>query len=239
MRRDAAWQTAKLYDDAKRPEQAAKAYEFYIGAFPTPLEPSIDARKRLAEIYQAKGDVYRYLFWSRELITADENAGSQRSERSKSLAAQAALNVGRITAEDAGKIKLTLPVEKSLPTRKLAVEAAIQALEKAAGYGYADVTTAATFELGKVYQGFGRDLMASQRPVNLKGEELEQYNLLLEEQALPFEDKAIATHEANLKRVGQGLYDKSIAASVKALAELSPAKYGKRETAEDVYDALK
>jgi len=239
VRRDAAWQTAKLYDDAKRPDQAARAYEFYVGAFPTPLEPAIDARKRLAELYQAKGDVYRYLFWSRELITADENAGSKRSDRTKSIAAQAALNVGKITAADAAKIKLTLPVERSLPTRKLAVEAAIQALEKAIAYGYADVTTDATFELGKVYQAFGKDLMASERPRGLSGEELEQYNLLLEEQALPFEDKAIATHEVNLKRIGQGLYDEGIAGSVKALGELSPAKYGKREIAEDVYDSLK
>ena len=239
VRRDAALQAAKLFDDAGKPQEAAKAYEFYVGAFPSPLEPAIEARRRIADIYKAQRDQYRYLFWLRELVTADENAGRERNDRTRFLAAQAALDVGRISAEDANRIKLTLPVEKSLPLRKAAVEAAIQSLEKAAAFGLAGTTTAATYELGAVYQSFGKALLNSERPRNLKGEELEQYSLLLEEQATPFEEKAIQAHEANLKRVGQGLYDESIANSVTALGVLSPAKYGKRESGDDVYESLK
>lgn len=239
VRQDAAWQAAKLFDDAAKPADAAKAYEYYVASFPMPLERAIDARRRIADIYKAQGDGYRYLFWLRELITADENAGRNRTERSKSVAAQAALDVGRITAADAARIRLTAPVEVSLPQRKGAVEAAIQALEKAAAYGYADITTAATYELGTVYQAFAKALMDSERPRNLSADETEQYNILLEEQALPFEEKAIAAHEGNLKRVGQGLYDPAIASSVSALGVLSPAKYGKREVSGDRYDTLR
>jgi hypothetical protein len=36
--------------------------------------------------------------------------------------------------------------------------------------------------------------MASERPKSLKGEELEQYDLLLEEQATPFEEQSIKLH---------------------------------------------
>ncbi len=239
VREDAAWQAAKLFDDAGRLPEAAKAYEFYVGAFPSPLERAIDARRRIADIYKGQGDDYRYLFWLRELITADENAGRNRTERSKAVAAQAALDVGRITAQDAARIRLSAPVEASLPQRKGAVEAAIQALEKAAAYGYADITTAATYELGSVYQSFAKALIDSERPRNLSAEEIEQYNILLEEQALPFEEKAITAHEGNLKRVGQGLYDPSIAQSVTALGLLSPAKYGKREAGGETYDTLR
>lgn len=239
VRQDAAWQAAKLFDDAGRLPDAVKAYEYYVGTFPTPLDRAIDARRRIAEIYKAQGDGYRYLFWLRELIAADEAAGRNRTDRSKSVAAQAALDVGRISALDASRIRLTAPVEVSLPQRKTAVEAAIQSLEKAAAYGYADITTAATFELGVVYQSFAKALIDSERPRNLNAEEVEQYNILLEEQALPFEEKAIAAHEGNLKRVGQGLYDDSIAKSVTALGVISPAKYGKREVGGDSYDTLK
>ncbi len=239
VRQDAAWQAAKLFDDAGKLPDAVKAYEFYVGAFPVPLDRAIDARRRIAEIYQAQGDGYRYLFWLRELIAADEAAGRNRTERSRSLAAQAALDVGRINAQDAARIRLSAPIEASLPQRKSAVEAAIQSLEKAAAYGYADITTAATYELGAVYQSFAKALIDSERPRKLSAEEIEQYNILLEEQALPFEDKAIAAHEGNLKRVGQGFYDDSIARSVTALGVLSPAKYGKREVGGDSYDTLK
>jgi len=239
VRQDAAWQAAKLFDDSKRLPDAVKAYEFYVGAFPMPLDRAIDARRRIADIYNSQGDGYRYLFWLRELVTADEAAGRNRTEHSKAIAAQSALDVGRITAQDAARIRLTAPVEVSLPQRKGAVEAAIQALEKAARYGYADIATAATYELGAVYQSFAKALMDSERPRKLSAEEVEQYNILLEEQALPFEDKAIAAHEGNLKRLGQGLYDESIARSVTALGTLSPAKYGKREVGGDSYDTLK
>lgn len=239
VRQDAAWQAAKLFDDAGRLPDAAKAYEFYVGAFPSPLDRAIDARRRIADIYKGQGDGYRYLFWLRELITADDAAGRSRSEHSKAIAAQAALDVGRITAADAARIRLSAPVEVSLPQRKGAVEAAIQALEKAASYGYTDITTAATYELGAVYQSFAKALMESERPRNLSADEIEQYDILLEEQALPFEEKAIAAHEGNLKRIGQGLYDDAIASSVNALGVLSPAKYGKREVGGDSYDTLK
>src|SRR3546814_8750795 len=75
------------------------------------------------------------------------------------------------------------------------MEQALNWFDKAAGYGYADVTTAATFETGAVYQGFGRALLDSERPKKLSALELEQYNILLEEQAEPFDEKAIKTYE--------------------------------------------
>jgi hypothetical protein len=62
---------------------------------------------------------------------------------------------------------------------------------------------------------------------------------LLEEQAFPFEEKAIQAHELNLQRVKQGLWNEPIKRSVRALAELSPAKYGKQEENEDRYDSLR
>ena len=239
VRQDAAWQAASLFDNAARLPDAVKAYEFYVSAFPLPLDRAIDARRRIADIYKAQGDGQRYLFWLRELVAADEAVGRSRSEHSKAIAAQAALDIGRINAQDASRIRLIAPVEKSLPQRKAAVEVAIQALEKAAGYGYTDITTAATYELGTVYQAFAKALLDSERPRGLSADEIEQYNILLEEQALPFEEKAISTHEINLKRVAQGLYDTAIANSVVALGVLSPAKFGKREVGGDSYDTLK
>ena len=90
-----------------------------------------------------------------------------------------------------------------------------------------------------VYKDFSRALLESERPKGLKADELEQYGILLEEQADPFDQKAIEAHEANLKRVTQNLWNGSIAASAKALADLAPAKYGKRELREDTYDSLR
>jgi Flp pilus assembly protein TadD len=71
--------------------------------------------------------------------------------------------------------------------------------------------------------------MASERPANLDADELEQYDLLLEEQAYPFEEKAIELHEVNAARAADGLYDESVRQSYDALARLKPARYAKQE----------
>ena len=74
--------------------------------------------------------------------------------------------------------------------------------------------------------------MKSERPANLDAEELEQYDLLLEEQAFPFEEKATEVHALNARRTTEGLYDEWVRKSYAVLAELQPARFGKQVEAE-------
>ena len=95
----------------------------------------------------------------------------------------------------------------------------------AAAYGVAEVTTAATFRLGEVYQQFGSDLMESERPKDLDADALEQYDILLEEQAYPFEENAIELFQANTDRAADGVFDEWVQKSFDAMASLMPARY--------------
>ncbi len=108
----------------------------------------------------------------------------------------------------------------------------------AADYGIAEVTTASTFRLGEVYEKFSTDLMDSERPGELDEAALEQYELLLEEQIYPFEEKAIDIYKANTDRAADGVYDEWVRRSFNRLATLMPARYAKRERSEDVVTAL-
>ncbi|WP_299695885.1 tetratricopeptide repeat protein [Hydrocarboniphaga sp.] len=238
-RREAAWAAATLYDTSKQPAMSSQAYEFYLTTFTPSLDRGMQARRRLADI--ARDDLHdtaRYERYLSEIVVADRNAGSARNDASKLMAAQANLEIGRGQAQTARQLALSQPLEKSLAARKSATDAAVASLSSAAGYGYADVTTAATYELGTVYRDFGKAILDSARPANLKGEPLEQYKLLLEEQANPFEEKAIETYEANLGRMKQGLWNDWIHRSANALVELAPAKYGKHDQRETIYDSL-
>jgi len=236
-RRDAAWLSATLYDQAQQTQPALAAYLSYIKTYAQPLDRGIEARQRLALLTAA--DNTRHLYWLHDIINADSAAGAARSDGSKLAAAQAQLELGRIDAAGARELALNAPLATNLARRKQATESAIAALSAAAGYGYADITTAATYEIGAVYRDFGQALLDSERPAKLKGDELEQYTLLLEEQAEPFEQKAIEAHRANLQRFGQGLWNDWIQKSVAQLAELAPAQYGKNEQREDAYEALR
>ena len=60
---------------------------------------------------------------------------------------------------------------------------------------------------------------------------------MLEEQAFPFEEKAIDIHLTNFKRIPQGAYDQSVKNSLKALGDLMPFRYAKVEVV-DAYVEL-
>jgi cellulose synthase operon protein C len=62
---------------------------------------------------------------------------------------------------------------------------------------------------------------------------------MLEEQAYPFEEKAIELHEVNAQRASQGIYDEWVKRSFGALKELRPVRYGKTERSEGIVDAIR
>jgi cellulose synthase operon protein C len=146
------------------------------------------------------------------------------------------LRLGRIEAATVARIALELPIERSLSRRTAATQSALAALTAAVDYGYAETTTAATYEIAALYRDLGRALMETPRPALRSELEREQYELLLEEQAYPFEDSAIKAHEANLGRVGQGVWNEWVQRSAAALTEMAPGRYGKHERRELRYD---
>ncbi len=132
-----------------------------------------------------------------------------------------------------------IPLDKSLKTKKTRMEAALAAYGKAAEYGVAEVTTAANYEIAELYHTLSKDLYASERPRELNKDELEQYNILLEEQAFPFEEQSIKLHETNAARTAEGLYDQWVQKSLKALVELVPGRYAKAEIGETFVEAIR
>jgi hypothetical protein len=105
-------------------------------------------------------------------------------------------------------------------------------------YEVAEVTAASTFYLAEVYAHFSMALMESERPDNLAPLELEQYELAIEEQAYPFEDKAINVHESNLELISLGIFNTWIEKSLQKLAEVMPARYDRPEAESPVMMSL-
>ncbi|HEU0198053.1 MAG TPA: tetratricopeptide repeat protein [Nevskiaceae bacterium] len=236
-RRNAAWLAARLFDQAHQFSNAQGAYENYVGQYPLPLDQAMDARARLAELAKAQHDTSNYQYWLEQIVQADQNAGAQRDDKSRILASHASLLLARMTIKYADSIILNQPLKDSLSARTLATQTAVTELKQTLTYGVAEDTTAATYELGALYADFAQALMNSQRPA-VTGDELAQYNLVLQEKSEPFVDEAIKAHKANLARVGQGMYDKWIAKSVAALARLAPGTYAKQEKGKLSYEHL-
>jgi tetratricopeptide (TPR) repeat protein len=229
VRRAARWQSAELYEDASDAGAARRAYAAYVEEFPEPFAPAVEARHELAHLARVAGDAREREHWLDELIAADAAAGAARTDRSRYLAAQASLELARPLDAAARAIPLVVPLDRSLLARKQALEVALAAYGKAADYAVASVTTAAGYAMADLYREFGRALLESERPRNLTAEELEQYDVLLEEQAFPFEEKAISIHERNVRRAAEGVYDEWVRKSYAELAQLKPGRYARTE----------
>lgn len=239
LARAGLWQAAEMYEKAGARAPAARAYERYIKQYPSPLEPALEARYRLARVAREEGNAPRELALMKEVQRADLTAGSARTDRTRYLGGMATLALAKPLADDYRKVALVEPLKRQLKLKKDRMETVLKAYAAAADYGVAEVSTAATYQTAELYRDFGKALMTSQRPKGLKKDELEQYNVLLEEQAFPFEEKAIEVHEVNAKRTSNGIYDSWVRQSYSALGELRPARYGKVERAERTVDAIR
>jgi len=239
VRREATLQAADLYDKAGNTAKSRAMLEAFVIHFPQPLNPAMEARNRLSSIAAKAGDAQAHDYWLRDIIAADRAAAASRTDRSRALAAKATLTLAIPVRDEFIRIKLVVPLKKSLAEKRKAMEAALKAYEAAADYQVADVTTAATFESADLYRQLGKDLMSSERPKNLSKDELEQYDVLLEEQAFPFEEKAIKLHEVNAARTKDGTYDEWVQKSFAALAQLNPGRYGKAEIGEQQVESIR
>lgn len=238
VRRAALWQAAELYEQAGSPTNAARTYASYVKHFPAPLDAAMDARQKLADMARAQDDSRARAQWIAAIIQADREAGAARTERSRYLAAKATLETAEPHVAVFNAVKLVAPLDRSLQTKRDAMEKVMTIYGQALDYGVAEVTTAATYGMAELYRILGADLLASERPKNLDEEALEQYDVLLEEQAFPFEEKAIELHEVNVARVRDGVYDEWVQRSFDVLAKLVPARYARTEIGEDYVPSL-
>lgn len=232
--REAMWRAGELYQKAGRTDAAIQAYTRYISLFPQPLEPAMEARHKLAEIYREKRDGKQWGHWLNEIVRADQSGGRARTDRTRYLAANAIFLLAEPYYRNYREVRLTHPLKKSLALKKEKLQSTLKAYGRAADYGVAEVTTACTYRIAEIYADFGQALLKSERPKNLNKEEMEQYTVLLEEQAFPFEEKAIEAHEVNTARASQGVYDKWVKSSFMQLTRLKPARYAKSERGEEV-----
>lgn len=227
--RQALFQSAQLYQKAGKSKSAIDAYRSYAHKYPEPFGPALEARYELTELYKKQRDESKRRYWLKKIIVLDAKAGTKRTDRSRYLAASASM----VFADDQrwafNRIKLSIPLAKSLKKKKKAFDSALKAYKKTIDYGVEAFATKSTYRIAEIYRRLSEDMMDSQRPNGLSELELEQYELLLEEQAYPFEENAIEIHVANSERSQQGNYDDWVKASFKILRGLMPARFNKVE----------
>ncbi len=228
--RSAALQMAgDLYAEAGETDKALVVYRRYLDHFPRPLDVALENRYKMASILKTRNDTSAYHGQLREIVSADASGGGERTDRTRYLGASSLLALTEPAFEQFVQIRLVKPFEQNLAMKKTALRQVKDGFEKVLGYEIGETTAAATYYLAEMYYDFNRSLVESQRPDDLVGEEKEQYELALEEQAYPFEEKAIDIHQKNTELITLGIYNGWVAKSFTKLGRLLPARYAKFE----------
>ncbi|MBE9559969.1 MAG: tetratricopeptide repeat protein [Proteobacteria bacterium] len=234
LRREALNQAAELYVKAGEKNKALLVYTKMVDYFPTPIDDAIETRQKMADIYLAQDKHKQYIYQLKQIVAGDAVAGKGRTDRTKFLAAKASLVLAEPKLVAFKEVTLAKPFKKNLKKKKKRMRSAIDTYSKLVEYQVGDVTAAATFYIAEIYYEFNIALLESERPANLNEEELEQYELVIEEQAYPFEEKAIDVHEKNMELLDAGIYNEWIDKSILKLSVLLPARYAKTEQASTV-----
>jgi hypothetical protein len=134
-----------------------------------------------------------------------------------------------VTYDDFRAVRLVEPFKDNLRKKRDLMKEATQEFNRLMDYEFGEITAAATFYLAEIYYDFSQSLLTSERPKGLSSQEREEYELAIEDQAYPFEEKAIEVHESNLKLISRGVYNDWIEKSLQKLAKVVPARYDKPE----------
>ncbi|MCW8998894.1 MAG: hypothetical protein OQK04_09290, partial [Kangiellaceae bacterium] len=235
----ALWQAAELYEAKKEHGAAIRSYTKFANTYKKPFAQNMEAMFKLVELYSLSNKIKLKSTWQNRILKADKSANAKvRSDRTNYITSITALNMARSKDKEYSAYKLVAPFNKNLRKKKRSMQQAVKLYGRASSYGIAEIATESTFAIAKIYQEFSQALLSSERPSNLKGEELDQYNILLEDQAFPFEDKAIEFYEINLSRIKNDIFDDWVSKSLLELETLFPVKYARKNKIDGYIEAL-
>ncbi|MDX1754912.1 MAG: hypothetical protein R3175_02525 [Marinobacter sp.] len=219
-------QAAELYHQAGNVVARNRLYRAYLD----PVKPAVDAdahqnhqrmRQRLIESGEDPNPLRR------SLVEAELDS-PWHSEETLAWAAAAAMTLATQAEQRFVGIPLDHPLPRSLSRKQSALEEALAFYERAERLGDRGVGSHSLFRRAELYRTLAQHLMASSRPGGLTPLESAQYDLLLEEQAYPFEELAIELHARNHRQLEDGHYDRWVEQSLDALAQLFPGRYARQ-----------
>lgn len=228
-----------IYEQAGDFDSAIKSHQQYLANASLSTDEEIVARYKLVKYYREKNEQTALLIQLNKIASLGDMFEIRSNTRARQIYAEAKYRLCEALYKSYLMVELSGDINASLKRKRQAMQEALQAYNKVIKLGSATWVTASTYRIAEIYNEFGQSLLSSQRPAGLTDLELEQYEVLLEEQSYPFEEKAIKAHQLNTQRAKDGIYDEWVKKSFARLRTLYPGRYGKYEKREGFVFAIK
>jgi len=239
VKREALFVAAGLFEKEKQYDNAIEHYREYAHEFEEPFDTRMEARYHLADLYDKTGDRRRHLYWLRRVIQGDEAGGSERTDRSRYLAAWANTKYGDYFAWEFNRRSLSLPLEQSMERKNGYLKDAATRYEMAMDYGILEFVTQASYKTAELYRGFSGELNRAPLPEGLSQQDEENIRSILAQQAQPFMQLAQGLYESNIELSWDGHYNQWIAQSFDAMKVVDPQRFAKSEAVAEYGDEIR
>ncbi|MFN2359623.1 MAG: tetratricopeptide repeat protein [Marinobacter sp.] len=217
---------AELYHQAGALDRRNRIYQAWLNRDESAIAPTDSAahirnqtmRQRLVE---ADVDQPRH----RTDMVERELESQWHSDDTLAWAGRAAMVLAEGEAARFADVPLQHPLGPSLEKKQQALESARQRLLQAEQLSGETLHSEILYRRAELYRVMVEDLISSEAPADLNELEASQYQMLLEEEAYPFEEKAIRLHAENHQRLARGEFDHWVEQSLQVLARLFPGRY--------------
>ncbi|MBL1260461.1 MAG: tetratricopeptide repeat protein [Thiotrichaceae bacterium] len=222
------WQSAELYEALKDMPASIRTYQRYVEVYQQPFPPYMEALNKLTMMNDAMGDTRRGDLWAGKIRKADHQIDvAMKTDRTNHIAGVATLRLAREKKTAFDKLTIRQPLKVHLKRKKDAMDWARGLYTTAYEYHSPEIMTESLFSIAEMYYGFSLAVMDSTRPKGLNDDEMEQYEIGIEDLAFPVEEKAIEIYESTLSHVNQGIFNIWTQKSYHQLAIIFPARYAK------------
>ena len=230
-RRKALFRAGELYLKIENITAAINSFRQYAHQYPAPFEIRMEAMQHMDLLYQLTGEKQKQRYWMKKKVSVYAAASpAELNPRVRYLAAQAAFTLSQDKLDEFNDAALALPLKRSLKIKRHLMQQTLSVFQQVGEYGVAEFISAATYKTGAIYEALAESILQSERPTELNPLELAQYNILLEEQAFPFEEQAIDIYAANISRAWKQGWDQWIDVSLERLEHLSPGEYKRQSS---------
>jgi len=217
-----------LYKKDGNREKALKIQKEYVKVYKKPLNDYVDTMYEISTYYKDAKQVKNEKQWLNKVINIKKSY-KKLPAGVKHTIARANLRYANFDYKKFESVKLKRPLKKSLSRKKKLMKDLLKKYDEAISAGEFSLTTEATFNIANIYYTLSKDILNSERPKGLNDDEYEQYTIILEDQAYPFEEKAIDIHKKNMTLAKKGGINKWISRSHDTLSKLQPVRYNKHE----------
>jgi TolA-binding protein len=219
---------AMIYEKLGQFTNAAKAFEEYAGRYAKKGATSVEALYRLGKINERLGkpdvaaNAYRNAVKAHKRLGTGPQAGSH-------YASKALFEIAQDKYKEYQSVKLAMP-ERAL-TRALSKKADLlkqlkEMFAEIINLGDPEMGVASLYYLGLSYQEFSQTLFRAPVPPSLSPEEVQLYQVELQNRAMPIEEQGVDAFEKALKKGYElDIYSEWTRKSYEQLSQYKPSIY--------------